>query len=134
MTDRSFRMPATRLAEARAGAAAGTYCYEFRWKSPAYRGNLGAFHGVDLLFAFGNLAAARKGRVHRTASDPLADRMNGALVDFVRTGEPGWPGYRPASRPVMIFDTVSAVEEDPAALPRSLWQRPPAAQQMTEAP
>jgi hypothetical protein len=46
MTDRSFRMPVARLAEARGEGAAATYCYEFGWQSPAFHGVLGAIHGL----------------------------------------------------------------------------------------
>jgi para-nitrobenzyl esterase len=122
MTDRSFRMPVARLAEARGDAAAATYCYEFGWRSPAFRGVLGAVHGLDLLFAFNNLAEGQKGRLYKNAPDDLAKAMHRAWADFVRTGDPGWPRYRSPSRPVMVFDAVRIVANDPAALPRSLWE------------
>lgn len=99
-----------------------TYCYEFEWQSPAFLGVLGAIHGLDLLFAFDNLAEGRKGRLYKTAPDELAGTMHRAWADFVRSGDPGWPGYRSPSRPVMLFDTVCTVANDHAALPRSLWE------------
>jgi para-nitrobenzyl esterase len=129
MTDRSFRMPVARLAEVRGEGVAATYCYEFGWQSPAFHGVLGAVHGLDVLFAFNNLAEGRKGRLYNTAPDELAATMQRAWADFVRTGDPGWPGYRSPSRSVMIFNTASAVASDPAALPRSLWDLAPATQQ-----
>jgi len=106
ITDQSFRMPVARLAAARAEAAAATYCYQFEWQSPAYLGVFGAVHGLDLLFAFNNLAEGRKGRLYKTAPDELAVTMHRGWADFVLTGDPGWPGYRPPSRPVMLFDTA----------------------------
>jgi para-nitrobenzyl esterase len=117
ITDRSFRMPVTRLATARCEAAAATYCYQFDWQSPAFLGVFGAVHGLDLLFAFNNLAEGRKGRLYKTAPDHLAETMHRAWADFVVTGDPGWPRYRPPSRPVMLFDTASTVSNDQSALP-----------------
>lgn len=35
--------------------------------------------------------------------------MPRAWADFALTGNPGWPGYRPPSRPVMLFDTSCAI-------------------------
>lgn len=116
MTDRVFRMPVARLVAARAEAAAATYCYQFEWESPAFLGVFGAVHGLDLLFAFNNLAEGRKGRLYKTAPDVLAAIMHRAWADFVLTGDPGWPEYRPPSRPVMLFDTASTVTHDEAAL------------------
>ena len=109
MTDRSFRMPVVRLAAARREAGAATYCYQFDWQSPAFLGAFGAVHGLDLLFAFNNLAEGRKGRLYKAAPDELAATMHRAWADFVLTGDPGWPDYRPPSRPVMLFDTTCTV-------------------------
>ena len=40
-TDWLFRIPAIRMAEARASAPAATYMYEFAWRSPQFNGRLG---------------------------------------------------------------------------------------------
>jgi len=122
ITDRSFRMPVMRLATARREAAAATYCYQFDWQSPAFLGVFGAVHGLDLLFAFNNLAVGRKGRLHKTAPDELAVTMHHAWADFVLTGDPGWPNYRPPSRPVMLFDTACTVANDLAFSEPSLFE------------
>jgi carboxylesterase type B len=56
----SARLPpilAIRLADAHASAASGTYMYEFAWPSPVFGGRLGAFHGLEIPFVFGNLRA-----------------------------------------------------------------------------
>ncbi len=50
-TDWMFRIPAIRLAEARAEAAADTYVYEFAWRSTARDGILGACHALEIPFA-----------------------------------------------------------------------------------
>ena len=49
------RIPAIRLADAHDSAASGTYMYEFAWPSPVFGSRLGAFHGLEIPFVFGNL-------------------------------------------------------------------------------
>ena len=43
----------------------------------------------------------------------LADAMSSAWIRFARTGNPGWPAYRPDSRATMVFDVNSRVVNDP---------------------
>ena len=56
-TDRIFRIPAIRLAEARAQHPGPTFMYRFDWESPALGGALGACHAVEIPFVFGALGA-----------------------------------------------------------------------------
>ena len=59
ISDAVFQGPARRLGEAHAGTGTGrTFAYDFRWRSPACGGRLGACHGLELPFVFGTLAAA----------------------------------------------------------------------------
>ncbi|MFD2500724.1 carboxylesterase family protein [Rhizorhabdus histidinilytica] len=55
MNDLVFRWPARRFAEEHRGR---THMYEFDWRSPAFRGELGACHGLELPFMFDTLAVA----------------------------------------------------------------------------
>jgi para-nitrobenzyl esterase len=49
----------------------------------------------------------------------MADQIGGAWVAFARTGKPDhpgiphWPPFNAADRPVMVFNTTSAVVDDP---------------------
>jgi para-nitrobenzyl esterase len=107
-TDVRFRLPARSWADISAAAGRNTYVYEFAWRS----GPLGAAHCLDLPFFFGNLdapgVAAVLGRpeapAELAARTALAASMHGALVSFVRTGDPGWPAYHVPDRSTMIFD------------------------------
>jgi para-nitrobenzyl esterase len=128
-TDWLFRIPAIRMAEARATAPAATYMYEFAWRSPQFGGRLGACHALELAFIFDNLAQPENAPL--TGSAPpqsLADAMHAAWVAFARTGNPGtsalptWPRYDLARRATMRFDSVSQVVEDPGATTRVLWE------------
>jgi para-nitrobenzyl esterase len=122
LTDRAFRLPTARLADARHGAAAGTYAYEFRWRSPGLAGQLGSGHCVDIPFVFDVLDSERVDDVLGT--DPpvqLARDMHRAWVDFAAGGTPGWAAYAPNRRATMVFDDASAVLDDPLAQQRHIW-------------
>jgi para-nitrobenzyl esterase len=55
------------------------------------------------------------------APQALAVRMHEAFAAYAHDGDPGWPAYEAADRLTMVFDTVSAVERDPAATERQAW-------------
>jgi para-nitrobenzyl esterase len=121
-TDWFFRIPAVRLAEARASGPGRTYMYEFAWRSPVMDGGLGACHALELPFVFDTLAA--DGVAGLAGADPpqsLADAMHAAWVAFIRDGDPGWAPYDEASRSTMRFDTPSAVVDDPYGAEREVW-------------
>jgi len=122
LTDRTFRVPTTRLGEARRSATGRTHLYEFRWKSPAWGGVLGAAHCVDLPFVFDNLdAAGVEPALGPNPPQPLADVMHRAWVDFITTGDPGWAVYDLDPRPTMIFEEDSALQQDPLLTQRLVW-------------
>jgi carboxylesterase type B len=124
-TDWWVRIPALRLADARAEAAsatsARTYMYEFGWAAPG----LGAVHGMEVPFVFDTLDTHSRLFGPLLGTDPpqkLADAMHGAWVSFAATGDPGWPGYEPADRTTMLFDTEPRIIHDPRAWERALWE------------
>jgi para-nitrobenzyl esterase len=122
-TDRRFRLPARQLADVSAAAGRDTYVYQFGWRSP---GSLGAAHCLDVPFFFGNLDAP--GTVEVLGREPpaaLATIMHGALVNFARKGNPGWPAYRLPDRATMIFDRREHVTLDPFPSPRFRDQQTP---------
>jgi para-nitrobenzyl esterase len=123
VTDWFFRIPAIRLAEARAGSGGTGYVYEFAWQSPQFGGRLGAAHAVEIPFVFDNLD--RRDDVALLGENPpqgLASEMHRAWVSFVTTGDPGWPSYELERRLVKRFDAVSEVVEDPKGAERELWE------------
>lgn len=122
-TDRRFRLPVRHLADVSAAAGRETYVYQFRWESP---GGLGAAHCLDVPFFFGNLdAPGTAGVLGPEPPAALATVMHGALVDFTRTGAPGWPAYRLPERATMIFDKPKYVASDPFSSPQVRDQRRP---------
>ena len=97
------------MAVAQAGNAP-TFAYLFEWGSPAMGGWLGACHGLEIAFVFGN-----QGRGDLAAftgagddADALAATMMDAWVAFARTGDPStpalpWPVYDAVTRPTMVL-------------------------------
>jgi para-nitrobenzyl esterase len=106
-TDKEMAVPAAAMRGAQR-ARAPVHAYLFGW--PAATGGLGACHGIDIPFTFGNFV---DGWAEFVGLDDDARALGRALRDawvaFARTGEPGWP---PAPA-VMRFDRSSSVVDDP---------------------
>ncbi|GAA2350386.1 carboxylesterase family protein [Saccharopolyspora halophila] len=123
-SDQLFRMPAVWTAEAHAAAGARSFLYEFTWESPQRDGALGACHGLDIPFAFGNSDGDLiKALIGDTPAefDELSGAVREAWVSFAATGDPGWPAYQRSDRKTRIFDTPVDVVEDPIASSREIW-------------
>ncbi|MEO5319536.1 carboxylesterase/lipase family protein [Arthrobacter sp. CC3] len=121
-TDLWVRLPAIRLADARATSAtsARTFMYEFAWPAPG----LGAVHAVEVPFVFGTLDKHSRLFGPLLGADPpqeLADAMHAAWVSFAATGDPGWPDYGLERRATMLFNIDSSLVYDPRAWERELW-------------
>jgi para-nitrobenzyl esterase len=122
VTDRTFRVPAQRLAAAKAKTGGAAWTYDFRWAPPA--GPLAglAFHCLDVPFFFD--ALGEPGVAQATGPAPpeaLAADMHGALVRFVADGDPGWARHGAGRWPVMVFAEPSGVREDPLEMERAAW-------------
>ncbi len=120
-TDWWTRIPAIRLADAHAGAAGGTYMYEFAWAAPG----LGAVHAIEVPFVFDSLgkdALLFGPLLGEDQPQGLADTMHAAWISFARTGDPGWARYDVNRRATMRFDTDSRVVDDPRPWERDLWE------------
>ncbi|MGH9195459.1 MAG: carboxylesterase family protein, partial [Acidimicrobiia bacterium] len=119
-TDTVFRVPAVRFSDARSGAEAGTWLYDFRWKTEVLE--MGAVHCLDVPFAFDVLDHPTARAI--TGDDPpqeLADEVHRAWVGFIKDGDPGWPKYETDKRPTKVFDVESRVDEDPWEDLRETW-------------
>ncbi len=103
-------------------AAAGsegesTYAYYFTRVLPGLTGRLGAFHGLELFYVFGNLDVTAY--VPNADDMVLRDTMQDAWVSFAQgnapTFAPGWPAYSAATPTLAIFDEPpSASTDDPS--------------------
>jgi para-nitrobenzyl esterase len=128
-SDRLFRIPCTRMAEAHAAHQPATYSYLFTWPSPVFGGVLGSCHALELPFLFGKLGVPNLALFAGAGPDAdlLGRRMQDAWLAFARTGDPShpgigsWPPYDPARRATMVLDRTCAVVDAPLEAERSFW-------------
>lgn len=122
-TDHMFRLPAIRVAEARARQGAPTWMYLFAWKSRAFDGRMGATHALEIPFAFNTLRQPGVAAFIGPGELPVtvAETMHAAWTRFITTGDPGWTPYDLESRTTMVFDAVSRSVNDPGSATRAAW-------------
>ncbi len=119
-SDVRMRIPATRLALAQREHQPQSFVYLFTYESPARHGALGSCHALELPFVFGTLDAPTQDRFAGTGPEveQLSRNMMDAWLSFARSGSPAhenigpWTAYDAASRPTMLFDRQSGLEED----------------------
>jgi para-nitrobenzyl esterase len=127
-TDRMFRLPAVRLAEAQAARGGNVYAYLLEWESPLLGGSLGACHAIDLPFVFGTAEHAELFVGSGPEVARLEERMMDAWLAFARGGDPScdalgaWPRYDAERRRTMILGPECRVVEDPAGAERAAWE------------
>ncbi|MFE4361179.1 carboxylesterase/lipase family protein [Kitasatospora sp. NPDC056800] len=120
MTDHSYRIPAVRVAEARAALGARTFVYEFAHPSPALDGRLGACHMAEIGLVFGTTDPL----LGAEPPKELSDRMRAAWLAFAREGrpEPDWPPYGPDRSVLHLTGDAFRLRQDPGGRERSLWE------------
>ncbi|MGE4605796.1 MAG: carboxylesterase/lipase family protein, partial [Myxococcota bacterium] len=130
-SDRSFRVPGIRIAEAQCIHQPQTFSYLLTWKSPAARGLLGACHALELPFVFGTLGAPTMDRFAGTGADAdlLSETMMDSWLAFARSGDPGcdalpnWDGYDAGRRATMLFDRDCELVDAPYDTERAAWDQ-----------
>jgi para-nitrobenzyl esterase len=91
----------------------------FGWNTPLFDGRLRAFHTMDIAFWFYNTDVQISHTGGGARPRKLAEKMSGALVQFMKTGVPNggglpeWPGYSVENGETMILDDESKVQNDP---------------------
>lgn len=112
MNDLVFRWPARRLAEEHQGR---THFYQFDWGSPAFGGQLGACHALEIPFVFDTLASATgpEGLAGEAPPQELATHMHALWVRFATDGQLPWPEFTPDSRMVYSLVQRQAAHEAP---------------------
>ena len=123
ITDWFFRIPPTRVAEARAASGtSSTWMYRFDHPEPRDNRGFGACHGVEIPFAFDTATREEiRPLIGDTPSQAVADQAHRVWVDFITRGDPGSARYDTARRTTgLLTDTISAAD-DPAGDERTLW-------------
>jgi len=133
-TDLVFRWPSLRLAAAQCRHQPATYAYLFTWETPAFGGQLGSCHALEIPFVFGAihrpLIAAFAGGGPDAGA--LSEAMQSAWLSFARTGDPShegigaWPAWDPTRRATMMFgpgggDVVDAPRNEELAVMAAAW-------------
>jgi para-nitrobenzyl esterase len=124
VSDWFFRVPAIRVAEARAGgAAAGTWMYRFDLPEPPDNHRLGACHAAEIPFVFDTVTRPElRPLIGDAPSQAVADRVHRVWVDFITRGEPGWAPYDTVRRTTGVLTQDVRVVDDPAADERAVWE------------
>ncbi|PCJ47565.1 MAG: carboxylesterase [Moraxellaceae bacterium] len=124
-SDRMFRIPTLRIAEAQSKHRADVFFFEFTWD----KGVFGACHAIDVPFIFG-CTQAGVGQILTGGGDKaveLSETVQSSWIAFARSGNPGtdkvgqWPGYTPSERKVMCFNDTVELIDDPQQDTRSHW-------------
>jgi para-nitrobenzyl esterase len=106
-SDVEMQVPAAAVRDAHAPHGR-VYAYQFGWRArnPA----LGACHGIDIPFTFGNFVDGWDDFVGADGgAHALSHTMRRAWADLARDGDPGWP-EAPAS---LCFERHPGVSDDP---------------------
>lgn len=112
LTDLMFRGMTRRMAEIHQGRS---HVYEFEWRSPAFNGELGAAHAVELPFVFDTLPCA-SGDLGLLGVDPpqaLAQFIHALWIRFASDGSAPWPEFDSQTRQVFSLTRREAQFEAP---------------------
>lgn len=113
-------------ADAKAAQKAPVYLAWFGWEPPLFNGRMRAFHCLDICFWFANtdLMLTHTGGGARPRQ--LSEKMSGALLQFMRTGDPNggglpqWGRYSPANGETMVLNDSCELKNDPDREARQL--------------
>lgn len=128
-TDRIFRLPAIRLAEAKQKHKKPAWHYIFTWCSPALGGKLGSCHAIDVGIVWGGYEKNFTGE--GPTLDKLSANVQDAWLAFARNGDPScqslgkWPSYG-TQRETMMLGEKCYLENDPFGEERKAWDVLPA--------
>jgi para-nitrobenzyl esterase len=118
--DNTRRANAQTLAELKtAQGKASSYLYYFNWRSPVHKGQMKAYHTLDIPFVLYNIDIAASMTGAGQDRYALAHRMSAAWAAFARTGDPNhpdipkWPAFNATDRPTMIWGRECKVVNDP---------------------
>ncbi|MDR3469958.1 MAG: carboxylesterase family protein [Xanthobacteraceae bacterium] len=104
LSETIYRNPARATAAAQVAAGGTAWTYEFAWAPATEGGVLGASHGFDEPFVFGNVEADRiPYAAGSPRAQPLAAEMSAALRQFVRGSGMPWPQARGTHDDFRIF-------------------------------
>ena len=123
ITDWFFRVPAIRVAEARAAAWTKTWMYRFDWPEPRVNEGFGACHAAEIPFVFDTIGGKDlRGLLGMRPSQAVADLMHRVWVEFITSGAPGWAPYDTGHRTTALLSDAVRPVGDPAGDERAVWE------------
>ena len=122
----SNRKGVIETANAKAGQKAPVYLAWFGWEPPMFDNRMRAFHCLDICFWFANtdLMLTHTGGGKRPRV--LSEKMSGALLQFMRTGNPNkgglpeWKAYKADKGETMVLTDQPELKNDPDREARKL--------------
>jgi len=120
------------LAERKAAQGrAPAYVYMVTWETPAGGAVFKSPHTIEIPFMLWSFDKVRAYVGPGPEPRHMAEQIGGAWVAFARTGKPDhpgiphWPAFNTQTRPVMQFNTVSRVVDDPLSEVRKILSAGP---------
>jgi len=110
LQDDEFEYGAYSLAKAATAAGDKAYLYYFSWADTGSRAKLGAFHGEELMFLSGMVP---DDWVRSRDMTKLAAGMRAYWVQFIRTGNPGWPAFDTRTNQCMELGRTIGIRDIP---------------------
>lgn len=125
VSDVGFTLPTTWFAEAAKGSKVWMYRLDYQVND-----KLRAMHAADLPFFFARPHAPASAELigpttlhTRSAREALTDEMAGALIAFVRDGDPGWQPYDRATGQTRIFGGRAPMLLHPLGPRKTFWEQ-----------
>ena len=130
-TDRMFRIPAIKTAEAHSQHTPNVWMYRFDHESPAHEGRLGACHSLDIPFVWGTYESEKMRRFCGEGDHiaRLSSKLMASYVSFAHVGDPNtellerWEPYD-EHRTTMCFGAECEPVDAPLEATRQLWMSP----------
>lgn len=115
----SSRQSLVTLADAKSKQHSPVFVAWFCWQPPLFDNRMRAFHCSDICFWFYNtdLMLTHTGGGARPRA--LSEKMAGALIQFMKTGDPNggglpqWSKYSTENGETMVLDDISELKNDP---------------------
>lgn len=98
---------------------APVYVAWFGWNPPLFNNRMRAFHCLDICFWYNNTDVMYTHTGGGARPRKLSDKMSGALLQFMKTGNPNggglptWPVFTVEKGETMILDDQPVVKNDP---------------------
>lgn len=102
-----------------AAGGAPAYVYKMDWETPVSDGAFKSPHTMEIPFVLYSYDKVRTFVGEGPGPAHMAAQIGGAWAAFARSGKPDhagiphWPAFNSTERPVMVFNTVSKVVNDP---------------------